>query len=411
MKKRALGIILSVLCVLLLFSACGGKDKKEKKKSDEAKVKVEKEESEEKEDEEEEVKLSPEEGTPFTTEAVRDVTMGPVTVHCQWIPFESPYIVDDIFSGRVAAAGDRVWILADGKLKEYQYANDAVTFVKDISIGDGYSEITADETGNLYVSSKLSNNAFLRIKDGNIEELAKDIGPVKMQRSGNVGISALFDIKKIVVADGTATAQDWMPQEHDIISTALISENYAYIGGRSEELDAYILKAYDMEGNHLLTFGEKGKDGDDWLAYVSQIMEIPEGFFGIDANMRDLYIWGPDASVLGSVEAPDLFGARYAWIAGGGKDMSGSEYLGKWKATKAEYAGIEVGVDTVFDEFHFTLQDNGKVKLNVNGDETTGKWDETENGISIEDEMEFQKLDDNTLTYEVSGVTVHFARD
>ena len=48
MKKRALGIILSVLCVLLLFSACGGKDKKEKKKSDEAKVKVEKEESEEK---------------------------------------------------------------------------------------------------------------------------------------------------------------------------------------------------------------------------------------------------------------------------------------------------------------------------------------------------------------------------
>ena len=301
MKKRALGIILSVLCVLLLFSACGGKDKKEKKKSDEAKVKVEKEESEEKEDEEEEVKLSPEEGTPFTTEAVRDVTMGPVTVHCQWIPFESPYIVDDIFSGRVAAAGDRVWILADDKLKEYQYANDAVTFVKDIPIGDGYSEITADETGNLYVSSKLSNNAFLRIKDGNIEELAKDIGPVKMQRSGNVGISALFDIKKIVVADGTATAQDWMPQEYDIISTALISENYAYIGGRSEELDAYILKAYDMEGNHLLTFGEKGKDGDDWLAYVSQIMEIPEGFFGIDANMRDLYIWGPDASVLGSV--------------------------------------------------------------------------------------------------------------
>ena len=57
------------------------------------------------------------------------------------------------------------------------------------------------------------------------------------------------------------------------------------------------------------------------------------------------------------------------------------------------------------------IADNGKVKLNVNGDETTGKWDETENGISIDDEMEFQKLDDNTLTYEVSGVTVHFARD
>ena len=219
--------------------------------------------------------------------------MGPVTVHCQWIPFESPYIVDDIFSGRVAAAGDRVWILADGKLKEYQYANDAVTFVKDISIGDGYSEITAGETGNLYVSSKLSNNAFLRIKDGNIRRAGKGHWTCKNAKKWECWqLSALFDIKKIVVADGTATAQDWMPQEHDIISTALISENYAYIGGRSEELDAYILKAYDMEGNNLLTFGEKGKDGDDWLAYVSQIMEIPEGFFGIDANMRELSISG-----------------------------------------------------------------------------------------------------------------------
>ena len=54
-----------------------------------------------------------------------------------------------------------------------------------------------------------------------------------------------------------------------------------------------ILKAYDMEGNHLLAFGEKGKDGDiDWLAYISQIMEIPEGFFGIDANMQGISISG-----------------------------------------------------------------------------------------------------------------------
>ena len=36
-----------------------------------------------------------------------------------------------------------------------------------------------------------------------------------------------------------------------------------------------------------------------------------------------------------------------------------------------------------------SYKDYAKVKLNVNGDETTGKWDETENGISIEDEMEF----------------------
>ena len=108
-----------------------------------------------------------------------------------------------------------------------------------------------------------------------------------------------------------------------IISKAIEDVNYKLKSSKFQKY-FYILKAYDMEGNHLLTFGEKGKDGDDWLAYVSQIMEIPEGFFGIDANMRDLYIWGPDASVLGSVEAPDLFGARYAWIAGAAKQDDGS---------------------------------------------------------------------------------------
>ena len=105
---------------------------------------------------------------------------------------------------------------------------------------------------------------------------------------------------------------------------AELAYNKKFLTVMVNSTDLDIDDAYDMEGNHLLTFGEKGKDGDDWLAYVSQIMEIPEGFFGIDANMRDLYIWGPDASVLGSVEAPDLFGARYAWIAGAAKQDDGS---------------------------------------------------------------------------------------
>ena len=112
-----------------------------------------------------------------------------------------------------------------------------------------------------------------------------------------------------------------------LLSLLYTDSKYANLLIHGKKGKTYQLKngyAYDMEGNHLLTFGEKGKDGDDWLAYVSQIMEIPEGFFGIDANMRDLYIWGPDASVLGSVEAPDLFGARYAWIAGAAKQDDGS---------------------------------------------------------------------------------------
>lgn len=95
----------------------------------------------------------------------------------------------------------------------------------------------------------------------------------------------------------------------------------------------------------------------------------------------------------------------------GGKDMSDSEYLGTWSASTAEYSGIEISVDTVFDEFTFTLKDNGKVDMSVNGEEESGKWDETDSGISLDDDLQFEKLDENTLTYETEGITIYFVRE
>ena len=40
----------------------------------------------------------------------------------------------------------------------------------------------------------------------------------------------------------------------------------------------------------------------------------------------------------------------FAFTACGGKDMSDSPYVGTWKATKAEYGGFEISVDSVFDK-------------------------------------------------------------
>ena len=68
---------------------------------------------------------------------------------------------------------------------------------------------------------------------------------------------------------------------------------------------------------------KRGKDGDDWLAYITD-RGNSEVSLELMRICRNLYIWGPDASVLGSVEAPDLFGARYAWIAGAAKQDDGS---------------------------------------------------------------------------------------
>ena len=71
----------------------------------------------------------------------------------------------------------------------------------------------------------------------------------------------------------------------------------------------------------------------------------------------------------------------------GGKDLSNSKYVGTWVGKTAEYEGMEISVETLFGDFNFTLEGNGKATAHVDGEDKTGKWDETEKGIILDDEM------------------------
>ena len=96
---------------------------------------------------------------------------------------------------------------------------------------------------------------------------------------------------------------------------------------------------------------------------------------------------------------------------GGGK-YADSKYLGKWSATKAEYAGIEMGVEEIRGgEFSFTLDESGKVTLKVVDEEETGKWEETDNGIIFDDDdkMTFEDKD-GVLVMDYQGVTLTFEK-
>lgn len=89
-----------------------------------------------------------------------------------------------------------------------------------------------------------------------------------------------------------------------------------------------------------------------------------------------------------------------------------SEYLGKWEATKAAYAGMELGVeDIIGGEFSFTLNETGNVTLVVVDEEKGGEWEETSDGIKFlgEEEMRFTK-DGDKLVCDYSGVTLTFER-
>lgn len=101
----------------------------------------------------------------------------------------------------------------------------------------------------------------------------------------------------------------------------------------------------------------------------------------------------------------------FAFTACGGKDMSDSPYVGTWKATKAEYGGFEISVDSVFDKgFSFTLEDNGKCVVNANGEEEKGSWDESEKGFNVVDEFEFT-ADGNKAVLEYEGIKINFEKE
>ncbi|MBQ3579071.1 MAG: hypothetical protein II974_10470 [Firmicutes bacterium] len=101
--------------------------------------------------------------------------------------------------------------------------------------------------------------------------------------------------------------------------------------------------------------------------------------------------------------------------AGCGKaKYAGSEYLGKWKATKAAYSGIELGVEDILGgEFSLNLKDDGTCTVKVVDEEETGNWEETDKGVKLTDkkeELEFTKEDD-ALTVDYSGMTMYFEKE
>ena len=94
----------------------------------------------------------------------------------------------------------------------------------------------------------------------------------------------------------------------------------------------------------------------------------------------------------------------------GGKDMSGSPYVGTWHGTKAEYSGLEMSVESIFGDFSLELGKDGKATVITDGEEKKGKWDETDNGVILDGEMELT-ADGDMLTYEEDGATIYFEKE
>ncbi len=89
-----------------------------------------------------------------------------------------------------------------------------------------------------------------------------------------------------------------------------------------------------------------------------------------------------------------------------------SKYLGKWAATKASYAGMELAVeDIIGGEFSFDLNEAGIVTLVVVDEEKSGNWEQTTDGIVFKGEEDLRFVEEgDKLVADYGGVKLTFER-
>ncbi len=262
----------------------------------------------------------PWDGEPFTVENMSVMT-GAVTLESQMIPVNEPLTTFDIFEQDIAFVGEKVYIVSDTKLYEYDYDGETLTFVKEIELGQEVNKISATEDGSIWVSAFMQ--PLLQVKDGEVVASYKDVDYVVMHPSGTWGINYFTsgECEKLSFADGVMSKEaiDFSAQT-DLIQTLLIDQNHIYIAGSDVADDQHKVFVYDTEGQLQMTLNDAENAG---LGSITFVTETANGFIGFDGNMREICLWTADGQWMDYVDASNLFGTLYPWFCTGQKMPTG----------------------------------------------------------------------------------------
>ena len=241
--------------------------------------------------------------------------VGSYTINAEWIPFAEPYVVDSIFDAYLAVSGDVYYAMADEAVRQYRFEDGMLVFDKDIPLDTEYDRICTDSSGILYVSGFMDN--FIAFQ-GDTQLFSHD-GPdkVAMHPSGEWGISWFSgpDVEKITLDDGTIQYEDWSFPELDSIRQMQINAEHIFVTGLSEVNEEIAIFVYDLSGNLLLTLGDTEFGEPDSLGSITAVVETPNGYMGLDGNMRNFCFWKLDGTFIGLLDVTDLVGTSYPWLS------------------------------------------------------------------------------------------------
>ena len=258
-------------------------------------------------------------GEAFSTDAQHTFQAGNHTVTADWIQLEDPLMATDIFSGRVEVIGDTVWVLLDNVLYEYRYSDNALTSIgeTDLSSEGSYEELSSDVNGRLYVSGFAEQ--MLIMENGEIIGRIESLDKMIVHSSGTWGVSSFYGqtLEKITlnVNEETAQSEEWPLRAAEETADAFLSQNHVFVTGTSLDKDNETVWVFDTEGNQQFEFGNASMDEPGWMGSITDVAETANGFVVFDGNMRSLFFYGIDGSLIASADDAELFGTGYPWIS------------------------------------------------------------------------------------------------
>ncbi|MDO4468189.1 MAG: hypothetical protein Q4C49_14500 [Bacillota bacterium] len=93
-----------------------------------------------------------------------------------------------------------------------------------------------------------------------------------------------------------------------------------------------------------------------------------------------------------------------------GKDLSNSNYCGTWVGTTVVYGDYELSVESIYGKFELNLDGKGKATITTSEEEKSGKWDETETGVSLDNGDVILTEKDGNLVLEEDGMQIIFVK-
>ncbi len=253
------------------------------------------------------------EGVGFSAED-KAFGVGVFSVNSKWIPFGECVIANETFDHAVAVTGNTAYIAGDGAVKQYAFDGEILEFVKNLDLDGNYSHINATDDGSVWVSG--FGEDLVCIKNG-VQTAAYDgTDNVTMHPSGKWGISWFSgsECEKITISGDTITTEAITFAEVDTISTVIIDRDNIYVTGNAADDSGHKVFVYNQNGTLQKTLA--GEEGEG-LGCVTFVAKIPQGFIGLDGNMREVIFWDNTGTFGGYADDAELFSTNYPWFCGG----------------------------------------------------------------------------------------------